>query len=28
VRFVTRSAEEWCDQTARFGAEVWPLLNR
>jgi probable F420-dependent oxidoreductase len=28
VRFVTGSAEEWCDQTARFGAEVWPLLNR
>jgi alkanesulfonate monooxygenase SsuD/methylene tetrahydromethanopterin reductase-like flavin-dependent oxidoreductase (luciferase family) len=28
VRFMTRSAEEWCDQTARFGAEVEPLLNR
>ncbi len=28
VRFVARSADEWCDQTARFGAEVGPLLNR
>jgi probable F420-dependent oxidoreductase len=28
VRFMARSAEEWCDQTARFGAEVGPLLNR
>jgi probable F420-dependent oxidoreductase len=28
VRFVARSAQEWCDQTARFGAEVEPLLNR
>ncbi len=27
VRFVARSAAEWCDQTARFGAEVGPLLN-
>ena len=27
VRFMARSAEEWCDQTARFGAEVGPLLN-
>ena len=27
VRFVARSAEELCDQTARFGAEVGPLLN-
>jgi probable F420-dependent oxidoreductase len=28
VRFMARSAEEWCDQTARFGAEVGPMLNR
>jgi alkanesulfonate monooxygenase SsuD/methylene tetrahydromethanopterin reductase-like flavin-dependent oxidoreductase (luciferase family) len=28
VRFVARSADEWCDQTAHFGAEVGPLLNR
>jgi probable F420-dependent oxidoreductase len=28
VRFMARSADEWCDQTARFGAEVGPLLNR
>ncbi len=28
VRFVARSVDEWCDQTARFGAEVGPLLNR
>ena len=27
VRFMARSAEEFCDQTARFGAEVGPLLN-
>ena len=27
VRFMARSAEEYCDQTARFGAEVGPLLN-
>ena len=27
VRFVARSVDEWCDQTARFGAEVGPLLN-
>lgn len=27
VRFMARSADEWCDQTARFGAEVGPLLN-
>ena len=27
VRFMARSAEEWCHQTARFGAEVGPLLN-
>ena len=28
VRFMARSAEEFCEQTARFGAEVGPLLNR
>jgi probable F420-dependent oxidoreductase len=28
VRFMARSAEECCEQTARFGAEVGPLLNR
>jgi alkanesulfonate monooxygenase SsuD/methylene tetrahydromethanopterin reductase-like flavin-dependent oxidoreductase (luciferase family) len=28
VRFMARSAEEFCDQTARFGVEVGPLLNR
>jgi hypothetical protein len=27
LRFMARSAEECCDQTARFGAEVGPLLN-
>jgi len=27
VRFMARSVEEFCDQTARFGAEVGPLLN-
>jgi len=27
VRFMARSAEEFCDQTARFGVEVGPLLN-
>jgi hypothetical protein len=27
VRFMARSAGEFCDQTARFGAEVGPLLN-
>ena len=27
VRFVARSAQEFCDQTARFGVEVGPLLN-
>ncbi len=27
VRFMARSAGELCDQTARFGAEVGPLLN-
>ena len=27
VRFMARSADEFCDQTARFGAEVGPLLN-
>ena len=28
VRFMARSAEEYCEQTARFGVEVGPLLNR
>jgi probable F420-dependent oxidoreductase len=28
VRFMARSVEEYCDQTAAFGAEVGPLLNR
>jgi hypothetical protein len=28
VRLMGRSAEECCEQTARFGAEVGPLLNR
>ena len=28
VRFMARSAEEFCEQTARFGVEVGPLLNR
>ncbi|HVT42149.1 MAG TPA: TIGR03619 family F420-dependent LLM class oxidoreductase [Acidimicrobiales bacterium] len=28
VRFLARSAEEFCDQTARFGVEVAPLLSR
>jgi probable F420-dependent oxidoreductase len=28
VRFMARSADEFCEQTARFGAEVGPLLNR
>jgi probable F420-dependent oxidoreductase len=28
VRFMARSAEEFCEQTARFGAEVGPLLNQ
>jgi hypothetical protein len=27
VRFMARSADEFCEQTARFGAEVGPLLN-
>jgi hypothetical protein len=27
VRFMARSAEEFCEQTARFGAEVGPLLT-
>jgi hypothetical protein len=27
VRFVARSVEEYCDQTAAFGAEVGPLLT-
>jgi probable F420-dependent oxidoreductase len=27
VRFVARSVEEFCDQTARFGVEVGPLLH-
>ena len=27
VRFMARSAEEFCEQTARFGVEVGPLLN-
>ncbi|HVA06207.1 MAG TPA: TIGR03619 family F420-dependent LLM class oxidoreductase [Acidimicrobiales bacterium] len=27
VRFMARSAEEFCEQTALFGAEVGPLLN-
>jgi probable F420-dependent oxidoreductase len=28
VRFMARSAEELCEQAARFGTEVGPLLNR
>ena len=28
VRFMASSAEEFCEQTARFGVEVGPLLNR
>ena len=28
VRFMARSSEEFCEQTARFGVEVGPLLNR
>jgi alkanesulfonate monooxygenase SsuD/methylene tetrahydromethanopterin reductase-like flavin-dependent oxidoreductase (luciferase family) len=28
LRFMARSAEEFCEQTARFGVEVGPLLNR
>jgi probable F420-dependent oxidoreductase len=28
VRFTARSVEEYCEQTAAFGAEVGPLLNR
>ena len=28
VRFMARSAEEFCEQTARFGVEVGPLLAR
>ena len=28
VRFMAQSAEEFCDQTARFGVEVAPLLSR
>jgi probable F420-dependent oxidoreductase len=28
VRFMARSAEEFCEQTARFGAEVGPLLTQ
>jgi probable F420-dependent oxidoreductase len=27
VRFVARSAAEYCDQLERFGAEVWPLVT-
>ncbi len=27
VRFMARSVEEFCEQTAQFGAEVGPLLN-
>ena len=27
VRFMARSAEEFCEQTAAFGAEVGPLLT-
>ena len=27
VRFMARSADEFCEQTLRFGAEVGPLLN-
>lgn len=27
VRFLARSADEFCEQTLRFGAEVGPLLN-
>jgi hypothetical protein len=27
VRFMARSAEEFCEQTARFGVEVGALLN-
>jgi alkanesulfonate monooxygenase SsuD/methylene tetrahydromethanopterin reductase-like flavin-dependent oxidoreductase (luciferase family) len=27
VRFMARSVEEFCDQTAAFGAEVGPLLR-
>jgi len=27
VRFMARSVEEFCQQTAAFGAEVGPLLN-
>ena len=27
VRFMARSVEEFCEQTARFGVEVGPLLN-
>ena len=27
VRFMARSSEEFCEQTARFGTEVGPLLN-
>jgi len=25
---MARSSEEFCEQTARFGVEVGPLLNR
>jgi alkanesulfonate monooxygenase SsuD/methylene tetrahydromethanopterin reductase-like flavin-dependent oxidoreductase (luciferase family) len=28
VRVMARSSEEFCEQTARFGTEVGPLLNR
>jgi probable F420-dependent oxidoreductase len=28
VRFMARNVDEFCEQTARFGAEVGPLLNR
>ncbi len=28
VRFMARSAEEFCEQTARFGVEVGPLLTQ
>jgi hypothetical protein len=27
VRFMARSPEEFCEQTARFGVEVGALLN-
>ena len=27
VRFMARAADEFCEQTLRFGAEVGPLLN-